>query len=190
MAAQAEAEAFGGHGEAEVGTTEIAHEAALSELLAAEAAMAPSEAEAAATVAATLPLTITIMRAQRRVRPVMPVLSQANARLATTIRRAGPQGRQLLRVMPTIQRRAIGTIVAASRAGLPVSPPLAVRSMAAATRSVLSSPRRVEIAIGRNMQLRQRTAPPSPRRAMIYRPQRATPYHPRRVPAGFGIRGF
>ena len=88
--------------------------------------MAPSEAEAAATVAATLPLTITIMRARRRVRPVMPVLSQANARLATTIRRAGPQGRQLLRVMPTIQRRAVGNIMAASRAGLPVTAPLAV----------------------------------------------------------------
>ena len=47
MAAEAEAEAFGGsHGEAEIGHTETAHEAALSELLAAEAAMSSSEARA------------------------------------------------------------------------------------------------------------------------------------------------
>src|SRR5215472_5037402 len=59
MAAAAEAEAFGGsQGEAEVGSSETAHEAELSELLAAEAAAATSEAEAVSTIAATLPITI------------------------------------------------------------------------------------------------------------------------------------
>jgi hypothetical protein len=128
------------------------------------------------------------MRARRAVRPVMPALNQANARLSRTLRRSGPQGRQLLRAMPAIQRRAVGNIVAASRAGAPVTPPLAVRAMAAATRSVLSNPRRVEITVGRNLLLRRRTAPPTPRRAMTYRPQRPTPYSPRR---GMGPRpGF
>jgi hypothetical protein len=184
LAAEAEAEAFGGsNGESEVGSSEVAHEAALSELLAAEAAAAGSEAEAVSTIAATLPLTITVMRARRAVRPVLPTLNQANMRLSRSLRRSGPQGRQLLRTVPTIQRRAVGSIVAAARAGAPVTPPLAVRAMAAATRSVLANPQRVEIAVGRNMMLRRRTAPPTPRRALTYRPQRPTPYSPRRAMA-------
>jgi hypothetical protein len=182
MAAEAEAEAFGGsHGEAEVGHSETAHEAALSELLAAEAAMASSEAEAASTISATLPITITIMRADRTVRPVMPTLTQANARLARTMVRSGPQGRQLLRTMPTIQRVAMGTIKSAARSGRRVTPPLAVGAMAAATRRVLGNPRRVEVVVNRNLALRQRTAPPHPRRALVYQPQRRVPYHPRRT---------
>jgi hypothetical protein len=181
MAAEAEAEAFGGsHGEAEIGHSETAHEAALAELLAAEAAMAGSEAEAASTISATLPLTITIMHADRAVRPVMPVLTQANARVARTIARSGPQGRQLLRAMPSIQRVAVGTLKSAARSGQRVTPPLAVGAMAAATRRVLGNPRRAEVVVRRNLALRQRTAPPHPRRALVYQPQRRTPYHPRR----------
>jgi hypothetical protein len=181
MAAEVEREAFGGsNGEAEVGQTEAAHETALSELLAAEAAASTSEAEAMSTISATLPLTITIMRAGPSVKRVMPALTQANARVARTLRRSSPQGRQLLRAMPTIQRRAVGTLQAAARAGQPVTAPLAIRSMAQATRSVLGSPRRVEMVVARNATLRRRTAPPSPRRALVYLPQRATPYSPRR----------
>jgi hypothetical protein len=184
LASEAEAEAFGGsNGESEIGSSEVAHEAALSELLAAEAAAAGSEAEAVSTIAATLPLTITVMRARSAVRPVIPTLNQANMRLSRSLRRSGPQGRQLLRTVPTIQRRAVGNIVAAARAGVPVTPPLAARAMAAATRSVLNNPSRVEIAVGRNMMLRRRTAPPTPRRALTYRPRRPTPYSPRRAMA-------
>jgi len=179
---EVETEAFGGsHGEAEVGSSEVAHEAALAELLAAEAAEATSEAEAMSAIAATLPLTITIMRGGSVVRPVVPVLTQGTARLARCLRKRHPQGRQLLRTVPTIQRRAVGTIVAAARNGQPVTAPLAVRSMAQATRSVLGNPRRAQTAVNRNVVLRQRTAPPSPRRALVFQPQRPTPYNPRRV---------
>src|SRR5262249_4906424 len=143
-------------------------------------AMASSEAEAASTIAATLPLTITIMRADRTVRRVMPTLTQANARLARTIARSGPQGRQLLRTLPTTQRLAIGTIKAAARSGRRVPPPLAVGAMAAATNRVLGNPRRVEVVVNRNLALRRRTAPAHPRRALVYQPQRRVPYHPRR----------
>ena len=177
-----EAEAFGGsHGEAEVGNSEVAHEAALAELLAAEAAEATSEAEAMSAIAATLPLTITIMRGSSIVRPVVPVLTQGTARLARTLRSQHPHGRQLLRTMPTIQRRAVGTIVAAARNGQPVTAPLAVHSLAQATRSILGSPQRAQTAVNRNVVLRQRTAPPSPRRALVFQPQRPAPYNPRRV---------
>jgi hypothetical protein len=180
-AAATEAEAFGGNrGEAEIGGSETAHEAALSELLAAEAAMAPSEAEAASTISATLPLTIKIMRADRAVRPVVPVLTQANARLAGALRRSGPQGKQLQRAMPSIQRVAVGTLKSAARQGRPVTAPLAVGSMAAATRRVLGNPRRAQAVVRRNAALRQRTAPPYPRRALVYQPRRTSSYHPGR----------
>jgi hypothetical protein len=180
-AAATEAEAFGGnHGEAEIGNSETAHEAALSELLAAEAATAPSEAEAASTISATLPLTITIMRAGKAVRPVMPVLTQANARVARALRKSGPQGRQLQRAMPSIQRVAVGTLKSAARQGRPVTAPLAVSSMAAATRRVLGNPRRAQAVVRRNAALRQRTAPPHPRRALVYQPRRTGSYHPGR----------
>jgi hypothetical protein len=110
----------------------------------------------------------------------MPVLTQANARVARTIARSGPQGRQLLRAMPSIQRVAVGTLKSAARSGQRVTPPLAVGAMAAATRRVLGNPRRAEVVVRRNLALRQRTAPPHPRRALVYQPQRRTPYHPRR----------
>jgi hypothetical protein len=183
VAGEVEAEAFGGsNGEAEVGNSEVAHEAALTELLAAEAAEAATEAEAMSAIAATLPMTITIMRGGASVRPVVPVLTQATGRLARSLRRSDPRGRQLLRVMPSIERRAIGTLIAAARRGQPITSPLAVRSLAHATRSVLTDPFRVEAAVGRNIALRRRVAPPSPRRALIYQPQRRAPYNPRRIP--------
>jgi hypothetical protein len=179
---EVETEAFGGsHGEAEIGNSEVSHEAALAELLASDAAEATSEAEAMSAISATLPLTISIMRGGAVVRPVVPVLTQATARLARSLRTRHPQGRQLIRVVPSIERRAIGTIIAAARSGQPVTAPLAVRSFAQATRSVLGNPGRVESAVNRNVVLRRRTAPPSPRRALAYQPQRRAPYNPRRV---------
>jgi hypothetical protein len=181
MAAEAEAEAFGGSsGEAEIGNSDTAHEAALSELLAAEAAMSPSETEAASTISAALPLTITIMRAGPHVRPVMPALTQANARVVRALHRGGPRGRQLLRATPAIHRLAVGTIKSAARSGRPITAPLAVGSMATAAHRVLGNPRRVEAVVRRNAALRQQTGPPHPQRALVYRPRRTGSYgsHP------------
>ncbi|HXW78497.1 MAG TPA: hypothetical protein VEJ84_03310, partial [Acidimicrobiales bacterium] len=58
----------------------------------------------------------------------------------------------------------------------PVTPALAERSMATATRSVLGNPRRIEVAIARNNALRRRTAPPTARRALVYLPRPTTGY--------------
>ena len=90
-AMEVEAQFFGtNESEAEVGQTEAAHEAALTELLAHEAAQAESEAEAEALLGGTLPITITIMGGRRALRPVMPTLTQANGRLVQVLRRQGP----------------------------------------------------------------------------------------------------
>jgi hypothetical protein len=165
-AAQLEAAAFGTNAaEAEVANTEVAYEAALTEVLAAQAAEASTEAEAEVAIGSTLPITISIMGGRRALRPVMPVLAQANAKLSGTLRRQGPAGRQLLRTLPTIQRRTVGTLKAAARSGQPITGATAVKAMASATRQVLSNPKTVQRAIVRNAVLRQRTAPPNPRRA-------------------------
>jgi hypothetical protein len=160
---------------------ETAHEAALTELLAAEAVQAESEAEAEAVLASTLPITITIMGGRRALRPVMPALAQANGRLVRVLRRQGSAGRQLLRTVPAIQRRAVATMRVLGRRGQPITGPVAVRALAAATNSVLGNPRQVQRAIERNALVRQRVAPPNPRRAAVYQPSRVTPPNPRRT---------
>jgi hypothetical protein len=164
-AVQMEAEFFGtNEAEAEVANTEIAHEAALTEFLAAQAAEATTEAEAEAAIAATLPLTITIMGGRRALRPVMPVMAQATGRLTSLMRQQGPAGQQLLRTIPTIQRQTAATLKAIARSGQPINSTTALKAMANATNRVLSNPQRVQKAIVRNKVLRDRTAPPNPRR--------------------------
>jgi hypothetical protein len=181
-ASNLEAQLFGANEmEAEVGESEASHEAALTELLAAEAAELESEAEAEALLAAALPLTISIMGGSRALRPVTPILAQATGRLIQVLRREGPGGRQLLRVIPSVQRRTVATLRAAARAGQPISGPMAVRAMSAATGNVLSNPRLLQRAITRNAVLRQRVAPPSPRRAAVFAPGSVAPFNPRRT---------
>jgi hypothetical protein len=159
-----------GEAEGEVAQTESAHEAALAEVLAAQAAEAATEAEAEAMLGAALPITITIMSGGRRpmrtpVGRVTPVLATATARLAQTLRRnGGPASRNLLRVVPSIHRRTVASLRAAARRGTPVTANLAVRTMAAQTRSVLSNPQTVQNAISRNIKIRQKQAPPHGRR--------------------------
>jgi hypothetical protein len=165
-AMQMEAEFFGmNEMEAEVSQTEVAHEAALTEFLAAQAAEASTEAEAESAIGATLPITISIMGGRRALRPVIPILTQANATIAKTLAQQGPTGRQLLRLAPTIQRRAIATLKAAARSGQPINGTTAVKAMSSAAYRVLNNPKTVQKAIVRNAVLRQRTAPPNPRRA-------------------------
>ena len=172
-----------GPGEAvpEVGVSGQAHEAALTEVLAAEAAEAPTALEAAATIAATLPLTITIMRADQPLRPVVPALTQATGRLTTTLIRQGPAGRQLLRTVPAIQRRTVATLVTARRGGQRVTTPLAVQALAASAHNVLGNPRRVHAVVARNAAIRHRAGPPNPRRRLPDRSARVAPAHPRRA---------
>lgn len=164
-AMQMEAEFFGtNEAESEVSNTETAHEAALTEFLAAQAAESSNESESESAIAATLPITIRIMGGQRALRRVTPVMTQATAKMTQTLRQQGPAGKQLLRTVPTIQRQAVATLKAAARAGQPINSATAIKALASATNRVLQNPRRVQGALVRNAVLRQRTAPPNPRR--------------------------
>jgi hypothetical protein len=164
--AEAEAEAmeaafFGtGEGEFEVAHTEAAHEAALAEVLAAQAAESAHEAEAEALINTSLPVVISITVGGRRAtRRVMPVLAQINRRIVRAIRTAGPDTRQLLRVMPQIQQRTAIALRNAQRRGVKVTGPLAVRTMATVAQRVLSNTPAVARAIERNIQVRNTVAP-------------------------------
>jgi hypothetical protein len=145
-----EAHLFSPESLGETGSGEAAYEAALTEVLAAEAANSNSESEASSIIASTLPITITIMGGRRSVRPVVPAMAQANRRLVRVLRRQGPVGAQLVRTLPAINRRALGTLRAASRAGRPITGPLAIRAMAGATRRVLGNPAALRRALSRN----------------------------------------
>lgn len=161
-AVQMEAEFFGtNEAEAEVSNTEAAYEAALTEVLAAEASHSQSESEAEALLGAAVSSTVKSMSAQRPLRYLMPVLVQANARLVRLLHRQGPAGRQLLRLMPTIMRRTISSLRSARRAGQPMNAALAQRLMAAQAAQVFGNSKTLTKAMIRNAIIRQRTVAPS-----------------------------
>ena len=109
------------------------------------------------------------MRARRNVLPVTPALVQANVRLVKTLRRQGQGGRELMRLLPTINRLAVAILNRAARLQRLTSP-LAVRAMAVATNRVMSNPRTVRKAVQRNMALRVRAQAAKPRGRLPLRP--------------------
>jgi hypothetical protein len=164
-AAEAEAAFFGSaEMEWEVGSHPAAEDAALTEVLAAEAAHTASEAEAEALLGAALPVTIRIIAGRRSLRRITPALVQANARLVRGLRRSGPAGPQLLRTVPTIQRRTVASLKAMQRSGRPVRPTMVAPLMAAHAAKVLGTPRACGPALVRNTVIRQRSVAPRPAR--------------------------
>jgi hypothetical protein len=163
---EAEAEAaesalFGsGQGEFETGHPN-ADEAALTEVLGAEAAHTASEAEAEALLGAALPITIRIISGRRSLRHVTPALVQANSRLVRGLRRSGPAGPHLLRLVPKIQRNTVATLKHQQRNGRPVSPSKVAPVMAAHAVRVLGTPHKSGPALVRNAMVRQRTVAPA-----------------------------
>ena len=154
-----EASLFNPEALGEIGSAEGSYEAALTEVLSAEAANSNSESEASSIIASTLPITITIMGGRRAVRPVVPAMAQANRRLVRVLRRQGPVGSQLVRTLPAINRRAVGTLRAAARAGRPITGPMAIRAMAGATQRVLGNPKVLRSALSRNAAVNARVGP-------------------------------
>jgi hypothetical protein len=161
VAAEAEASFFGTpESSYELGQSAAAHEAALTEVLAAEAAHTESLPEAQAMLGAAVPVTIRIMGARRVCGPVLPAFAAANSRLVRTLATSGPEGRQLLRVVPTIQRRAVASMARAGAAGR-LSPRVVDDILAAQAARVLGSPRLVGPALLRNNAVRHRTVAPA-----------------------------
>jgi len=163
-ATQAEASFYGSNEFlGEVAGNDQAREAALTEVLAAEAAHTPDDREAVSLLAAALPVTIRIMGG-RGLRPLTPSLARANFRLVQSMRDSGPAGSQLVRLAPTIQRRSVATLSAATRSGQPVPPHAVAPVVAAQAYKVMTTPKIAGPALVRNTAIRQATVgPPSAR---------------------------
>jgi hypothetical protein len=163
-AAGMEAQLFGASEfQGELAAHESAHEAALTEVLAAEASHAMTETEAESLLGAALPITIRIVAGRRSMRPLMPALVRANAGLVRGIRRSSPAGRQLLRAVPSIQRRTVASLRAAQRSGRPVTPSMVAPVMAGQAARVLGTPRICGRALVRNTAIRKGTVAPAGR---------------------------
>jgi hypothetical protein len=157
-----EAQFFGtNEAELEVGNTEAAQEAALTEVLAAEASHSERESEAGALLGAAVPSAVKSMGGAQALRHIMPVLIQATARLVRLLHRRGPAGRHLLRLVPTVLRRTVASLRAAQQAGRPITSALAVRLMAAQAARVLGNSTMVTRTMLRNAIIRKYTVAPS-----------------------------
>jgi hypothetical protein len=157
-AAHLEAEWFGYAAlEMEISPHSVAYDAALSEVLAAEASHTHSEREATTFMGAVLPITLRIMGEQWIVRPVTPALLNRTVRLVHLLCQRGPAGRRLLRLLPSILRRTILSLQTFQYLGYPLSSSLVGQVMASHTDRVFGNPRLVSQLITRNAVIRQRT---------------------------------
>ena len=156
-----EAHLFGANEyEAEVAAHEVAHEAALTEVMAAEASHTESESEAQALLGAAIPLSIRVMGGKMGIQRITPTLVRVNAQLVLNLHRQGGPGRQLIRAVPTIQRRILATLKAIQQTGQPITPALARQVMAGQATRVLGTPGISGRALVRNMAIRNRTVAP------------------------------
>lgn len=136
---------------------EAAYEAALAEVLAAEASHSGSESEAEAFLGAAVPGIVQSLGGRRVLRSIMSTLILANARLVRLLHQQGLPGRRLLRLMPSILRRTIASLKAAHQAGRPITSALALRLMASHAARVLGNSQVVTSGIIRNAVLQKRT---------------------------------
>jgi hypothetical protein len=167
---QKEAEYFGIYeADIEIANTAVAHEAALMEVLAAEASHTESESEAVALIGTALPITFRVMDGRQLLHSVLPMLSVATARLVRFLHRHSRDSRRLLRLVPTILRRSVASLLAAGRWGCPMTSALVGCVVAAQTKQVLGNAQLVYQSITRNALIRFSTVASVPRNPSGYR---------------------
>lgn len=160
---QQEAEFFGTYtAEIELAQTSIAEDAALMEVLAAEASQTDSESEAIALMGTALPITFRVMAARQLLRSVLPILLVATARLVRLFHRHSRSSRRLLRLIPTILRRTVASLLVAQQWGCPMTSALVGCVIAGQTRRVLADAQLVSRAITRNILIRVTTVAAAP----------------------------
>jgi hypothetical protein len=160
-----EAEFFGNNEfEGELANHAAAHEIALTELLATEAAQTESEAEAEALLRRALPIAIRVMSGET-LRQASPFLMQANRRLVRSLHQQGSDGREFLRVVSAIHRRTIASLRVIRTRGGQITPELVSQLMLAHTERVLGTPSILGRALVRNFAIRRAT--PIPVRELI-----------------------
>jgi transposase len=121
-------------------------DAAVMEVLAAEAAEAESEEEADAFIGALLPLALNAIpkiapAAAKIGQQVLPSLVSGAKNLVATLWK-NPSTRHLIQTIPTIARGTAATIARQAAAGRPVTAQTAVRALAGQAAKVLQNPKR------------------------------------------------
>lgn len=182
MAMQALGGLFGGSGDEEfeleaeegLGETdalEIA-DAALMEHLADSAAETDNEEEAEAFIGALVPLAAKILPqvvpAISKILPkVMPVLNKAMPKMVqglskvTKVLRRRPASRKLIKTLPTVVRKTMGSIAKQVASGKPVTPKSVVRTLANQTASILKNPKQAATVLRKGAVLRRRLVIPA-----------------------------
>jgi hypothetical protein len=188
LEAEEEAE-FEGEEEAEFEANPIrrVYPDALMEHFGHAATTTESEAEAEAFIGALVPLAARLVpRVAPAIMRAAPQLIRGVARVTRTLRR-NPATRPLVRAVPTIVRRTTANLARRVARGQPVTPRVAVRTLAGQTARVLSSPRQCVHAYRRSRALDRRYHAAARRPAGPARPARTAAAR-LRVAAGDGRR--
>lgn len=134
----------------------------LAEELAAEAASAASDSEASALLGG---VTIHIVSpAPVSVRRVSPEIVRSASRLGRFLR-GRARTRQLVKVIPTIERRAVKDLTKRAQNGGKITPAIARKAMAKATVQTLRTPKAAAKGLANNAAKRQRLNKPAIARA-------------------------
>ena len=163
---------FEGEGEQEmtheIAAHELTHNEAVAEMMADAASRETHEGEAEAMAGAA---TVTVISPadRRALRRILPHLVRGTAILTRILRRRRIT-RPVVRVVPTIMRRAVKDLKRQAAKGIPITRRRAARAAVKQVRRVLSSPRACTAAITRNVKVSR--AYKRPRRRMRGRFQR------------------
>ena len=103
-------------------------------------------------------ITVTLAsRAPLPVKAVLPILVRASGDIARSLAATrDPRVRQLIRALPTIQKRTIATLDAKARAGKAITPRTAVRVMRRQSNRILTNPKALGRALATNTRQRGR----------------------------------
>ena len=142
--------------EAEANPLRRVYPDALMEHMGHMATEAESEAEAEAFIGALVPLAAQVLpRVAPHIMRAAPRLIRGISRITRTLRR-NPATRPLVRAIPSIIRRTVGSVARQTRQGRPVTPQAVVRALGQQTRRVLTSPAACRHAVARSRALDRR----------------------------------
>lgn len=141
--------------EAEVDDSEAAYEAALTEVLAAEASHSHNPSEASAFIGTIVGIIVQSLGGRRHLHTLIPVLIAETADLVQLLH--CQRATRLFRLIPMILRRTIVSLRSAPRLGCRITPSLVRRIFAAHAVRVFDDPRLVRFALIRNAVIRQRS---------------------------------
>jgi hypothetical protein len=152
----------------EIASHELTHNEAVAEMMAEAASHEVHEGEAEAMAGAAA-VTVISPADRRALRRILPHMVRGTAILTRILRRRRVT-RPVVRVVPTIVRRAVKDLKRQAAKGIPITRKRAARAAAKQVRRVLASPRACAAAITRNVKVSRRYK--KPRRRMMGRMQR------------------